>query len=328
TIFLGAAVGLLAAWILAELLKRHLVPEFLRSFLVLSAVVAQFVVSNELREESGLVAVTVCGMVLTNWRGVRTEDILHFKENLSVILISGLFIVLAARLQMEQIAALGSAALLMLCVVQFVARPLSVIISTAGSSLNWREKALLSWVAPRGIVAAAISALFAERLTIFLGAAVGLLAAWILAELLKRHLVPEFLRSFLVLSAVVAQFVVSNELREESGLVAVTVCGMVLTNWRGVRTEDILHFKENLSVILISGLFIVLAARLQMEQIAALGSAALLMLCVVQFVARPLSVIISTAGSSLNWREKALLSWVAPRGIVAAAISALFAERL
>ncbi|MDF1822150.1 MAG: sodium:proton antiporter [Alcanivoracaceae bacterium] len=164
TIFLGAAVGLVAAWALAELLKRHLVPEFLRSFLVLSAVVAQFVVSNELKEESGLVAVTVCGMVLTNWRGVRTEDILHFKENLSVILISGLFIVLAARLRMEEIAALGGVALLMLCVVQFIARPLSVIVSTAGSSLNWREKALLSWVAPRGIVAAAISALFAERL--------------------------------------------------------------------------------------------------------------------------------------------------------------------
>ena len=163
-IFLGASVGLISAWFLAALLKRHLVPEYLRSFLVLSVVVFQFVLANHIKEESGLVAVTVCGMVLTNWRNVRTADILHFKENLSLILISGLFIMLAARLQWAQLASLGVATLIILAVVQLVARPLSVIISTAGSDMGWREKALLSWIAPRGIVAAAISALFAERL--------------------------------------------------------------------------------------------------------------------------------------------------------------------
>lgn len=164
TILVGSAIGVGVAFALAALLKRHLVPEYLRSFLVLSAVVAQFVVSNELMDESGLVAVTVCGMVLTNRRGINTDDILHFKENLSVILISGLFIVLAARLEMAQLANLGYATLLILGAVQFIARPLAVIFSTFGSNLKWRERALLSWIGPRGIVAAAVSALFAERL--------------------------------------------------------------------------------------------------------------------------------------------------------------------
>src|SRR5690606_38555081 len=164
TTMFGAVIGVAVALALAELLRRHLVPEYLRSFLVLSAVVGQFVISNEVMHESGLVAVMVCGMVLTNRRGVNTDDILHFKENLSVILISGLFIVLAARIEMHQIAALGAASLLLVGAVQFVARPLAVLASTFGSNLNWRERALLSWIGPRGIVAAAVSALFAERL--------------------------------------------------------------------------------------------------------------------------------------------------------------------
>lgn len=164
TTLFGAVVGVVVALLLAELLRRHLIPAYLRSFLVLSAVVGQFVLANEVMHESGLVAVTVCGMVLTNRKGFSTDDILHFKENLSVILISGLFIVLAARIEMQQIAALGVASLLVVAGVQFLARPAAVLASTFGSTLNWRERALLSWIGPRGIVAAAVSALFAERL--------------------------------------------------------------------------------------------------------------------------------------------------------------------
>jgi hypothetical protein len=95
-----------------------------------------------------------------------------------------------------------------------------------------------------------------------------------------------------------------------------------------VDVRQILHFKENLSVLLISGLFIVLAARLDLSALLGLGPAALLVLALIQFVARPLNVLVSSAGSSLNWRERALLAWIAPRGIVAAAVSAIFAIRL
>lgn len=160
----GSAIGAAVAFALAALLRRHLVPEYLRSFLVLSAVIGEFVLANSISQESGLVAVTVSGIVLANRKGIRTDDILHFKENLSIMLISVLFIVLAARLEMEQLANLGATALLVLVIIQLVARPLSVWVSTLGSGLSWREKALLSWIAPRGIVAAAVSALFAERL--------------------------------------------------------------------------------------------------------------------------------------------------------------------
>jgi CPA1 family monovalent cation:H+ antiporter len=97
---------------------------------------------------------------------------------------------------------------------------------------------------------------------------------------------------------------------------------------REVDVRQILHFKENLSVLLISGLFILLAARLDFAALVAMGPATLLLLAVIQFIARPLNVAVSTLGSNLNWRERALLAWIAPRGIVAAAVSAIFVLRL
>ncbi|MCB2816656.1 sodium:proton antiporter, partial [Listeria monocytogenes] len=79
-----------------------------------------------------------------NMKGVDVRQILHFKENLSVLLISGLFILLAARLDINALLGLGPAALLVLLLSQFVARPLNVALSTWGSPLSWRERALLS----------------------------------------------------------------------------------------------------------------------------------------------------------------------------------------
>ena len=163
TITVGAAIGAVVAMGLAALLRRHLVPEYLRSFLVLSLVIGEFVLANALSEESGLVAGTVAGIVLANLKGVRTNVIIHFKESLSVSLISGLWIVRAARLEMQELEQLGLMALVVLAIIQLVARPASVLVATLGSNLNWREKSLLAWIAPRGIVAAAISALFADR---------------------------------------------------------------------------------------------------------------------------------------------------------------------
>ncbi|MCZ7176011.1 cation:proton antiporter, partial [Salmonella enterica] len=104
--------------------------------------------------------------------------------------------------------------------------------------------------------------------------------------------------------------------------------GMWMANMKGVDVRHILHFKENLSVLLISGLFILLAARLDLNALIALGPFVLILLLIIQFIARPLNVALSTFGSGLNWRERALLSWIAPRGIVAAAVSAIFAIRL
>jgi NhaP-type Na+/H+ or K+/H+ antiporter len=160
----GTVLGVAGGWLLGVVLRRQWLPEYLHNLAALAAVLGIFIGSNQIMHESGLLAVTLMGMWLANMRGVDVQHILHFKENLSVLLISGLFILLAARLDLSAMLALGPAVLILLLVIQFIARPLDILISTAGSNLNWRERALLAWIAPRGIVAAAVSAIFAVRL--------------------------------------------------------------------------------------------------------------------------------------------------------------------
>ena len=163
TVAMGAGVGVVAAFALAFVLRRHWIPEYLQNYGTLATVLLAFATSNALFEESGLLAVTVMGMVMANMRGLHIDDILDFKEHLSTLVISMLFIVLAARLQWPTPAVLLAGAGV-LAGALFVVRPLSVLIGTIGSNLSWRERALVAWMAPRGIVAAAVSALFALKL--------------------------------------------------------------------------------------------------------------------------------------------------------------------
>jgi len=163
-IFCGSALGVAGGWLLGQIMREQWLPEYLHNLASLAAVLGIFIAANQIVHESGLLAVTVMGMWLANMPGVDVRQILHFKENLSVLLISGLFILLAARLDLQALLALGPAVLALLLVIQLLARPLNVLLSTLGSSLSWRERALLAWIAPRGIVAAAVSAIFAIRL--------------------------------------------------------------------------------------------------------------------------------------------------------------------
>ncbi len=163
-IIIGVALGAFAGHTLGLILRNHLLPEYLHNMATLTLMFGVFALSNVLQAESGLLTVTVMGIWLANMRDVRVDEILDFKESLSLLLISGLFIILAARIEFSQIEALGWGAVGVLLVIQFVARPLKIFLCTLGSDLRWQERALLSWIAPRGIVAAAVSALFAMRL--------------------------------------------------------------------------------------------------------------------------------------------------------------------
>lgn len=160
----GAAIGALVGHLFGLCLRYHLIPEFLHNITALGIVFGSFALANTIQPESGLVTVTVFGAWLANMRDVDLEHILTFKETLSILLISLLFIILASRLNFADLQRLGLGAIAICGVIQFLARPLNVMVSTIGSSLKQRERLFLSWIAPRGIVAAAISSLFAIRL--------------------------------------------------------------------------------------------------------------------------------------------------------------------
>ncbi len=163
-IFTGVVIGAIAGYMLGLILRHFLLPEYLHNLASIALILVSFTLANHITAESGLLAVTIMGMWLANLKHVHTEEVLNFKEHLTVLLISGLFIILAASIEFDQILALGWSAVGILLVIQFIARPVKVLIATFDSTLKWQEKALLSWIAPRGIVAAAVSALFALRL--------------------------------------------------------------------------------------------------------------------------------------------------------------------
>lgn len=160
----GAATGTAVATVSVFVLRRHWVGEHLISLFGLAMALIAFMVADVFAHESGLLATTVLGLILSNHHRVRTEPLVRFSEVLRVLLIGILFIVLSARLTREQLSTLGAGAVVFIVVLVVVARPLATWISTFGSGLEWREKGLLAGVAPRGIVAASIASVFGVEL--------------------------------------------------------------------------------------------------------------------------------------------------------------------
>ncbi|MGB8329227.1 MAG: NAD-binding protein, partial [Polyangiales bacterium] len=123
--------------------------------------------SNAAVEESGLAAATVTGLVLANVPLHRSQELAEFKEQLTVLLIGMLFILLAAGIHLAEVTALGLAGVWTVAALIFVVRPIEVLLCSVGTTLSWRERLLLAWLAPRGVVAAAVASLFALRLEAF-----------------------------------------------------------------------------------------------------------------------------------------------------------------
>jgi NhaP-type Na+/H+ or K+/H+ antiporter len=164
TLLVGFAIGAGAGYLNGLVLRKHWIPQYLHNAGTLTFMLGVYGISNELAHESGLLTVTIMGLWMANMKQVPIDSILEFKESLSVLLISALFIILAARVEFAAIADLGWSLAIVLAALMLVARPLSIFLSAVGTELNLREKLFLSWVAPRGIVAAAVSALFAYQL--------------------------------------------------------------------------------------------------------------------------------------------------------------------
>ncbi len=161
----GVFFGMLGAGVLVLLLRRHWIPDFLQNPASLAVVLTVFTVSNLVQAESGLLTVTVMGSALASQRLVTVRHIVEFKENLRVLLISMLFILLAARVELSAFQDTTGASIVFLLCLIVVVRPVSILAATLRTSLNWRERTFLCFMAPRGIVAAAVSSIFAFELT-------------------------------------------------------------------------------------------------------------------------------------------------------------------
>jgi len=165
-VLFGFAFGFTFAHALGFAIKKKVIPHYLLNVFTLATVLGVFVLSDMFAHESGLLAVVVMGMVMGNINLPNIKEILYFKESLSVLLISILFILLAANINMEDLLLVYNwNALILFAVVVFLVRPLGVFLSSINSSLKFNEKLFISWVGPRGIVAAGIASLFGLKLS-------------------------------------------------------------------------------------------------------------------------------------------------------------------
>ncbi len=254
TLVVGSVLGVAAGYLNGQVLRKHWIPHYLHNAGTLTFMLGVYALSNEIAHESGLLTVTIMGIWMANMKQVPIEGLLEFKESLSVLLISALFIILAARIEFSAIAELGWGLALVLAVLMLVARPLSIFLSAIGTNLTWREKLFLSWIAPRGIVAAAVSALFAFQLTnngfaggetlvplvfmlIIATVIIQSLTARPLAHLLGVAQAPEY--GFLILGANPVARMIATELNKHEVPVV-----MADTSWENIRQARM----ENLQV--------------------------------------------------------------------------------
>lgn len=207
--------------------------------------------------------------------------------------------------------------------------------------LNDRSASLLKW---EGIVNDPIGVLLAvltfqyftiegdgfSQTLLGLGSAIvtaillGGVGGWLLGKLYQRGGVPEHLKPPMLMVLVLVVFTLSNQVQHEAGLLSVTVMGMVLGNMPLAGREDLQRFKENLTIVLVSVLFIVITARLEFDQLLLLDWRVAAFILIGLFVVRPLSVGLSTIHAGMEKSDRLLLAWIAPRGIVAAATAGLF----
>lgn len=164
-IVIGVSIGFTAAYAFSIALKQKWIPHYLINVVSLATVLAVFVLSDLFAHESGLLAVVVMGMVLGNMKISALKDVLYFKEAISILLISILFILLSANINVSDFELIYNwRTLLLFGIVVLIVRPLGVFLSTYNSGIKFNEKLFISWVGPRGIVAAGIASLFGLKL--------------------------------------------------------------------------------------------------------------------------------------------------------------------
>ncbi|MGM0632344.1 MAG: cation:proton antiporter [Pseudomonadota bacterium] len=160
----AAVLGGVGGWLTGEVYRRGWVPAHLKSPLLLVLVLAVFWLSNQVQHEAGLLSVTLMGLVLGNMELVEREPLRHFKENLTVVLLSVLFIVIPSQLDSSHLQWLDWRAFVFVLAVLLVVRPLAIGVATMGAPMRGGDRWLLAWIAPRGIVAAATAGLFGPAL--------------------------------------------------------------------------------------------------------------------------------------------------------------------
>ncbi len=301
-----------------------------------------------------IIGVAVAVILFEGGLTLKFSEIKDVSRGVMRLVVPGAFIAWAlAAVAGHYIAGLTWMSAILFAGVMVVTGPTVIIPLLRQSKLSPRPAALLKW---EGIVNDPLGALFAvlafeiAALQVGHGAhghaggPVEYFMTWLTASVLsggfgyalgrgavtafRRGWVPEYLKPPALLALVLFCFEVANLMQEEAGLVSVTVMGITMANARLASINELRLFKENVAIILVSGVFVILTANLTWDAFASLDGRSLLFLGAMLFVIRPMTVFLSTIGAGLPWRERLLIGWIAPRGIVAVAVSSFFGASL
>ncbi|MCJ1908103.1 cation:proton antiporter [Planococcus ruber] len=276
------------------------------------------------------------------------KEIKTFSKPVLRIVTLGAFIAwIAGSLAAHYLAGLSIAVSFVIGGLFIVTGPTVILPLLRQAKLKARPAAILKW---EGIVVdpfGALLALFAFQFVLFamgeesaaafglfflaalFAVVLGVLAGWGMGRMFEKGQVPEFLKSPMVFAVVLLVFAVSDMVMHETGLLAVTAMGIMMANMNISSINEMRHFKENISVLLISSIFVMLTASLSLEVlIKILNWQIIAFVLAMLFVVRPLSIWLSTIGTDLTTQEKTLIGWIAPRGIVALTVSGYFASTL
>jgi NhaP-type Na+/H+ or K+/H+ antiporter len=161
----GVAIGAGGGLVIAGLLRvPRVIPRGMEKAFALAAAITIYQLATGVVNDSGLAAAMTAGLVVGNMRVHRMNDLVEFKEQLTTLLIGTLFVLLAADVRIADVLGLGTPALVVVALLMFVVRPLEIMACTVRTGMGWKEKLYMSWIAPRGIVAAAVASLFADHL--------------------------------------------------------------------------------------------------------------------------------------------------------------------
>ncbi len=254
---------------------------------------------------------------------------------------------LFSTLALHYVAGLGWASSAVFGGIMIVTGPTVIAPLLRQARLNRRPAQLLQWEAivndPIGALAAVLAfevvlvlntadtmgdAAWAMARGIVVAAVMGVAAGAIIAESFRRAWVPEYMKVPVLFAALLGVFALSDSVLHESGLLAVTVMGIWIANADLPSYTEMRRFKEHATILLVSGVFILLAANMDFEKLAMLDWRALAFVIVVVLLVRPLTVLISLLGTSLPMRERLLVGLTGPRGVVLVAVAGLFGERL
>ncbi|SDG21891.1 cation:proton antiporter [Sulfitobacter delicatus] len=215
------------------------------------------------------------------------------------------------------------------------------------AKLQKRPAALLQWEAivndPVGALAAVLAfqvvivletassaGAAAQELAVGIGIAtlLGIAGGWGIARAFRLAYVPEYMKVPVLFVVLLGVFALSDYVLHESGLLAVTIMGIWIANAQLPSYTELRRFKEHATVLLVSGVFILLAASMSWASLRSLDVTALLFVLAVILIARPLPVLTALAFSDVPWRERLLVAFTGPRGVVLVAVAGLFGERL